>query len=214
MAVQALPIYLARDTAANWTSNNPTLLEGEFGYETNTGLLKCGDGTTAWTSLSYINVPSVTSMPASPATNTRVWRSDLELEFFYDGTRWLTTTLFHGTIPHPTNNTAFTVDGAVGWLPVPFRGTYGLWLDSWDACTYKGAAGTWNLELRYQDISATVTVIDTIVFTQSAAYDTQRVALGSVLSTSAYAFYVFIDEISGSSDCYPGAIINYRLIGT
>jgi len=42
-----------RDTAANWTSNDPILLEGEFGYETDTGKLKIGDGTTAWSSLSY-----------------------------------------------------------------------------------------------------------------------------------------------------------------
>lgn len=42
-----------RDTASNWTSNNPTLSEGEWGYETDTGYLKIGDGSTAWTSLSY-----------------------------------------------------------------------------------------------------------------------------------------------------------------
>ena len=44
---------LRRDTAANWTSANPTLESGEMGYETDTGKLKVGDGTTAWTSLSY-----------------------------------------------------------------------------------------------------------------------------------------------------------------
>lgn len=43
-----------RDTAANWTSVNPTLAAGEFGYETDTGKLKIGDGTTAWNSLEYL----------------------------------------------------------------------------------------------------------------------------------------------------------------
>tara|TARA_R100000988_G_scaffold80968_1_gene44329 strand:- start:446 stop:3424 length:2979 start_codon:yes stop_codon:yes gene_type:complete len=42
-----------RDTAANWTSADPTLLAGEFGYETDTGKLKVGDGSTAWSSLAY-----------------------------------------------------------------------------------------------------------------------------------------------------------------
>jgi hypothetical protein len=51
MAVQ---IQIRRGTAANWTSANPTLAEGELGYETDTGKLKAGDGSTAWTSLSYI----------------------------------------------------------------------------------------------------------------------------------------------------------------
>jgi len=46
-------IQLRRDTAANWTSVNPTLASGEFGLETDTDQFKVGDGTTAWTSLGY-----------------------------------------------------------------------------------------------------------------------------------------------------------------
>jgi hypothetical protein len=42
-----------RDTAANWTSNNPTLAAGELGLETDTTKYKIGDGTTAWNSLAY-----------------------------------------------------------------------------------------------------------------------------------------------------------------
>lgn len=42
-----------RDTAANWTSNNPTLAAGEIGLETDTTKYKMGDGTTAWNSLAY-----------------------------------------------------------------------------------------------------------------------------------------------------------------
>lgn len=46
-------IRLRRDTAANWTSNNPTLTTGEMGYETNTGKFKIGNNTDAWTALPY-----------------------------------------------------------------------------------------------------------------------------------------------------------------
>ena len=46
-------IQLRRDTAANWTSANPTLASGEFGLETDTDQFKVGDGTTAWASLGY-----------------------------------------------------------------------------------------------------------------------------------------------------------------
>jgi hypothetical protein len=42
-----------RDTAANWTANNPTLAAGEIGLETDTAKYKMGDGTTAWNSLTY-----------------------------------------------------------------------------------------------------------------------------------------------------------------
>jgi len=42
-----------RDTASGWTSANPTLLNGELGYETDTAKWKVGDGSTAWSSLAY-----------------------------------------------------------------------------------------------------------------------------------------------------------------
>jgi len=46
-----------RDTASNWTSNNPTLLAGEWGIESDTKKLKIGDGSTAWQSLDYLPIP-------------------------------------------------------------------------------------------------------------------------------------------------------------
>ena len=51
-----------RDTAANWTGANPTLLNGELGYETDTGKFKIGDGSTAWTSLSHLPIPDVNGL--------------------------------------------------------------------------------------------------------------------------------------------------------
>ena len=42
-----------RDTAANWTSNNPVMQAGQLGYETDTLKFKFGDGSTSWISLSY-----------------------------------------------------------------------------------------------------------------------------------------------------------------
>ena len=47
-------IRLRRDTAANWTSNNPILAAGEPGVESDTTKIKYGDGTTQWTSLPYV----------------------------------------------------------------------------------------------------------------------------------------------------------------
>ena len=46
-------LAVRHDTAANWTSADPVLAQGEFGYETDTGKIKIGDSATSWTSLSY-----------------------------------------------------------------------------------------------------------------------------------------------------------------
>jgi hypothetical protein len=49
----ATKIQLRRDTASDWTSTNPTLAAGEFGWESDTNKFKIGDGATAWNSLAY-----------------------------------------------------------------------------------------------------------------------------------------------------------------
>jgi hypothetical protein len=47
-------IQIRRDTAANWTSANTVLAQGELGAETDTSKIKIGNGSTAWNSLSYL----------------------------------------------------------------------------------------------------------------------------------------------------------------
>ena len=53
----AVRIQLRRDTAANWSSTNPTLRAGEIGIETDTLKFKIGNGSSPWNSItSYANV--------------------------------------------------------------------------------------------------------------------------------------------------------------
>jgi hypothetical protein len=54
----ATKIQLRRDTAADWTSGNPTLAAGEFAWESDTNRFKIGDGSTAWNSLGYADTLS------------------------------------------------------------------------------------------------------------------------------------------------------------
>lgn len=46
-------LQVRRGASNLWTSTNPTLSAGEIGYESDTGRIKIGDGTTSWTSLKY-----------------------------------------------------------------------------------------------------------------------------------------------------------------
>lgn len=63
-------IKLRRDTAANWTISNPILAAGEPGLETDTLRIKYGDGSTAWTSLSYQAVGNATYATTAGAANS------------------------------------------------------------------------------------------------------------------------------------------------
>lgn len=80
MASQIKRFLLRRGTAAQWTSENPILLEGEQGYETDTGKLKIGDGILSWTSLGYFtpSLGAVTSVSGKTGAVTLV-KSDVGL---------------------------------------------------------------------------------------------------------------------------------------
>lgn len=62
-------IQLRRGTASEWTTANPTLAVGEMGVETDTDLFKIGDGSTAWSSLSYGGLVGPTGPTGSSGTN-------------------------------------------------------------------------------------------------------------------------------------------------
>jgi hypothetical protein len=56
-------LQLRQDTAANWTSVNPTLLAGELGRESDTGKIKIGNGSSTWTALAYLPGSELSAYP-------------------------------------------------------------------------------------------------------------------------------------------------------
>jgi len=69
----AAVIQVKRGSASAWTAANSVLAAGEIGYETDTRKFKVGDGSTAWTSLSYATVDlasaALTGTPTAPTAN-------------------------------------------------------------------------------------------------------------------------------------------------
>ena len=55
MATLNTRIVLRNDLAENWLINDPVLLAGETGVETDTGYFKIGNGTSKWSELTYAN---------------------------------------------------------------------------------------------------------------------------------------------------------------
>ena len=133
-----------RDTAANWTSNNPTLASGEFAYETDTGKIKVGDGATAWTSLAYFTGASAIAINDLTDVNTSGVTSGDVLE--WNGSSWVPNTISSGAsaINDLTDvNTAGVTGGDVlkwngsAWTPTADDDT-----DTLDGVTSIGATTT------------------------------------------------------------------------
>jgi len=78
----AQQIQIRRDLAANWTAANPTLAQGEIGYETDTLKMKVGTGAITWNLLAYFTAAGgggsalkgsgVSNFGATPGTNVVV----------------------------------------------------------------------------------------------------------------------------------------------
>jgi hypothetical protein len=108
-------IQIRRGTATQWTSANPTLASGEFGLETNTGKVKLGNGTTAWTSLAYFGnleaLDNVGDVVITSATTGQVLQ--------YNGTNWVNATI--DALPSQTGNSGkyLTTNGSsASWATV------------------------------------------------------------------------------------------------
>jgi hypothetical protein len=101
----AIQIQIRRDTAANWTSANSVLAQGEIGVEIDTNKAKLGDGATAWTALSYWLDP--TSSVALDTDNEWTGQQTFEGGFkeAWDTLSGTTPTLTHG-------NAIWTLSGA------------------------------------------------------------------------------------------------------
>lgn len=108
-------IQLKRDTAANWTSSNRVLLAGEEGIETDTGLRKTGDGTTAWNSLAYTFVGSPVTLTG--ATNLTA-AAHGNRQIVYNGAN-ATLTIQNDTVGGWQMDASVTVQTAAGSSGVP-----------------------------------------------------------------------------------------------
>jgi hypothetical protein len=92
MAVQTV-IKLRRDTAANWTSVNPTLSAGEMGFETDTKKIKVGNGTSTWTVLTYASSAGTIVSATAPTTGLvegLMWFNSTEAKtYIYYSSTWV-----------------------------------------------------------------------------------------------------------------------------
>jgi hypothetical protein len=101
-------VQVRRGTASQWTSANPTLASGEWGFETDTGKVKIGNGSTAWTSLGYTGAGDIEGVTASTGLSGGGTTGTVSLSIDTSVTADLTTaqTLTNKTLTDPKINLA------------------------------------------------------------------------------------------------------------
>ncbi|HEP1251125.1 hyaluronoglucosaminidase [Streptococcus pyogenes] len=67
-----LRVQFKRMTAKEWASSAVILLEGEIGFETDTGYAKFGDGKSRFSELKYLNKPDLGAFAQKEETNSKI----------------------------------------------------------------------------------------------------------------------------------------------
>jgi hypothetical protein len=206
----AIRIQLRRDTAANWTSANPTLRAGEVGIETDTLKFKIGNGTQTWTQITtYANVTpsSLTSSlsdyilaadqgsaggPAELDSNGDLIVPENSIILWNDADYDYITTL---TATQPTANRTITIPNATGTMALtsdlspyaPLSGaTFTGNINVPTAITFEGAtADAYETTIQVTDPTAdrTITIPDvggTFVTTGDTGSVTNTMLAGSI----------------------------------
>jgi len=113
-------IQVRRGLAADWTSVNPVLAAGEMGVETDTNKFKFGNGTGAWSTLSYAASDSAAIGEISQdAINTALTMGSGLTKTYNDGANTITISVDSAVVA-----TRSYVDAAVAGLSSSVDGTY------------------------------------------------------------------------------------------
>ena len=164
-------IQLRRDTTANWASSNPTLSQGEIGYELTTGKIKIGTGTTAWNSLSYLTIAT------SSVTGTLTFPDNT-----VQSTAWLGSLAYSSLTGLPTLATVAT------------SGSYN------DLANKPNIAGTYSFNVAADDSSLkTINSNETVKFIGAGGITTASDAEGNITITGAASATVSWGDITNKT---------------
>jgi hypothetical protein len=141
------------------------------------------------------------------------------MDFFYDGTRWLSVALFEATIP--LHSTAALTASTAPSAYFPLDQTFDYWIESFFMVSNVGS-GTpstqyWTVGLYKSDATAGITLLGSVLSTQNDTYaqwNPDSVAVDAVIDVSTYPL-LRTDVVKVST---PGSLtyrqgIRFRLIG-
>lgn len=152
-----------------------------------------------------------TAFPTSPVTDQIFYRTDRRIEYFYDGTRWLSTQLF--TL-HAPQDGSYTVTSANRFrTAIPWGSVYDIYILYISISYIFVGTGGWTTTFNANKGSTTTSVGTIVVATaNSGDHYFAKTDINAVYSAYFDLDYTFTKN-SGSATFYPMPAMTYRLIG-
>lgn len=158
-----------------------------------------------------------TSFPSTPTTNMRFKRTDIEggMWFFYDGTRWLSETLFKEQIINIS--AAVSASASSYWRAHPSLDMYLIRVTAMLYSSSLSGSAYWTIDFR----KSTTAEVETSLGTASnqsltnSVWNLVSITLNAVLAISTHPLArIPLTKVSTPGPCYCVADLYYRLIAT
>lgn len=158
---------------------------------------------------------SGTTFPGSPVSGDLFFRTDLGLQFYYDGARWVTTTIFESQVYQvytaTAPSTALRATSGIAGSEIYVVDVTGAWhLDGGTS----NASNRWNIQFIRQD-GGSSSVMETITTDVGAAsvFVQHTIAVGTAhAGMDGFAFN--ITKTGSPGNIQGGFKVRYRIVGT
>lgn len=163
-----------------------------------------------------------TSFPGSPATNDRYFRTDLGMEFYYDGTRWLSTQLGQLIVsPHDGTSDTPISSTSGGWRGVvPVWAGSDIWLVStqtWffvNGGTALSGSHKWVGVLTKEPANTTLDTISIDSGASSTYRRSTKVDIGAALGSTNFTFALTWTKTGTPGTLFTSTVVSFRYIAT
>jgi len=159
------------------------------------------------------------AFPGSPASGDFCYRTDRDLEYRYNGTRWLSTTFYRTDFGVTDNLMPLSVSATTSGRMTPWGAT-DLWLETFYSTIFvsgtNDGSNYWTIELKkYTAGNSPTTVASFNTSADSASTWTPKaVEIDDIFSAATYKQLQVIGTKTGSpANIYVPAAVAYRLVG-
>ena len=209
------PMTTAEDIIVGGASGTPARL----GVGSEGDVLTVSSSAVAWAAASGGGVAAGTSMPGSPSAGDLFWRTDENILYTYDGTRWVSATLYE--TPFVGNNIDPSISTSDVYGRLALHNGHSIYVEAVLCSIYVGATNSGSNVYTYVinkiDTSNSDTSIGSIATTAlgTTNWSQQVITVNATLDPASYpSLKVTATKGGSASNQFFYALVRYRIIGT